>query len=122
MAEQGVNRTDLTNAANPNAPFVSLTAVNPRTIVLKLKYPLSYTMAVVAYGTGIMPILPKETDSTFNVRGDQIGTGPFVFDSYQPSVAFKYKFPPAFFIDRKEPVATNWACAFVEQVRAELAS
>jgi ABC-type transport system substrate-binding protein len=44
-----------------------------------------------------MPMLPKETDTTFDIRGDQIGTGPFVLDKYQPSRAFTYKRNPEYY-------------------------
>ncbi len=38
-----------------------------------------------------MIILPKETDSTFDIRGDIISTGPFYLANYQPSVGFTLK-------------------------------
>lgn len=91
LAAKGAPKGDIVNAANPNAPVLSFKATDKNTIVVKLKEPTSYITAIFAYATGVMPMLPKETDTTFDVRGDQIGTGPFVLEKYQPSVAFTYK-------------------------------
>ena len=91
LAAKGAPKGDIVNAANPNAPVLSFKATDKNTIVVKLKEPTSYITAIFAYATGVMPMLPKETDTTFDIRGDQIGTGPFVLEKYQPSVAFTYK-------------------------------
>ena len=88
LAAKGSPKGDIVNAANPNAPVLSFKATDKNTIVVKLKEPTSYITAIFAYSTGVMPMLPKETDTTFDIRGDQIGTGPFVLDKYQPSVGF----------------------------------
>jgi peptide/nickel transport system substrate-binding protein len=97
LAEKGAPKGDIVNAANPNAPVLSFTATDKNTIVVKLKEPTSYITAIFAYATGVMPMLPKETDSTFDIRGDQIGTGPFMLDKYAPSVAFSYKRNPDYY-------------------------
>jgi peptide/nickel transport system substrate-binding protein len=91
LAAKGAPKGDIVNAANPNAPVLSFKAADRNTIVIKLKEPTSYITAIFAYATGVMPMLPKETDTTFDIRGDQLGTGPFVLEKYQPSVAFTYK-------------------------------
>ena len=67
-------------------------ATDKNTIVVKLKEPTSYITAIFrSTRPASCRCLPKETDTTFDIRGDQIGTGPFVLDKYQPSVAFTYK-------------------------------
>jgi peptide/nickel transport system substrate-binding protein len=76
---------------------LSFKATDKNTIVVKLKEPTSYITAIFAYATGVMPMLPKETDTTFDIRGDQIGTGPFYLDKYQPSVSFTYKRNPEYY-------------------------
>ena len=43
---------------------------------------------------GNLIMLPKETDTGFDIRGDMIGTGPFFLDKYQPSVGFTFKRNP----------------------------
>jgi peptide/nickel transport system substrate-binding protein len=113
------------NAANPQAPVLSLTATDPRTIVIKLKEPLVYALELFAsYGsfTGNVVILPKETDNGWDARGDMIGTGPFFAASIQPSVGITLKRNPDYydnefaFVDQIEyPVVSDNA-----QVEAQL--
>ena len=83
------------NAANPTAPFLSITATDSKTVTAKLKEPLAYALAQLAsFGsfTGNMIIVPKETENNvFEIRRDMIGTGPFYLDNYQPSVGFTLK-------------------------------
>jgi peptide/nickel transport system substrate-binding protein len=86
------NRTVLANSANPDAPILSVTAPDAKTIVVKLKQPLSYVLAMLAYTVGgSFAIVPKETDTTLDIRRDILGTGPYVLDKYEPSVGFTYK-------------------------------
>src|SRR6266567_6494583 len=77
-------RDFVSNAANPQAPVLSLTAPDPRTVVMKLKEPLVYTLELFApfSGGGNVAIVPKETDTTFDSRGDMIGTGPIIMSKY----------------------------------------
>jgi peptide/nickel transport system substrate-binding protein len=83
------------NSANPTAPIVSITAVDPRTISIKLKEPLVYALSLLAsYGsfTGNVVMVPKEAENNvFDIRRDMIGTGPFFLSEYQPSVGFTLK-------------------------------
>ena len=59
--------------------MLSLTATDARTMVIKLKEPLVYAFSCFGgFGshTGNIVILPKETDSGFDIRRDMIGNGP----------------------------------------------
>ena len=91
LAAKGTDRRFLANVANPNAPVLSFTAVDPRTIVIKLKDPVVYLLpALTPRQTGRPSIIPKETDGSFDIRSDMIGTGPFVMEKWTPSVGFSY--------------------------------
>jgi ABC-type transport system substrate-binding protein len=102
------SRVNVVNAVNPDAPVISLTATDSRTIVLKLKEPVVYALGLFATvaGSGII-MLPKETDSTWDPRGDMIGTGPFFMSNYLPSVGFTFK---------RNPEHWDKEAAFAEQV------
>ena len=102
-------RAEVVNALNPNAPVLSLTATDPRTLVLKLKEPVIYVLNYFskANGSGGLLIAPKETDTGWDHRGDMIGTGPFVMTKYTPSVGFTFKRNPDYW-DKDE--------AMVEQI------
>src|SRR5690606_1622268 len=74
--------------------------------------------------TGKPNIIPKETDSTFDIRSDMIGTGPFMLDEYTPTVGFKYKRNPDYWdkdwplVDELEvPIITQYPQA-IAQLRA----
>jgi peptide/nickel transport system substrate-binding protein len=92
FSEKGTDRRFLSNAANPNAPVLSVTAPDARTIVFKLAEPVVFLLpALTPSQTGKPNIVPKETDSSFDIKVDMIGTGPWVLDKYTPTVGFSYK-------------------------------
>src|SRR5436190_5793610 len=100
FAAKGAIRALFINAANPTAPILSLTPTDAKTIVVKLKEPLSYALEMLAsFGslTGDLLMVPKETDSSFDIRRDMIGHGPYMLDKYTPSVSFNYKRNEAYF-------------------------
>ncbi len=95
---KGRDRGALVNSVNPDAPLLSITSTDSRTIVLKLKEPTVYLLALFAPTTvGKMIIVPKETDSTFKIERDMIGIGPYVETSYTPSVGMTFKKHPDYF-------------------------
>src|SRR5438874_1753078 len=85
-------RTGVVNALNPDAPVLSLAATDSKTIVIKLKEPLVYALGLLvgSNGSGLW-IIPKETDSTLDLRGDMVGTGAWYLANYTPSVGFTLK-------------------------------
>jgi len=88
------------NEVNPNAPVLSLTATDPRTIQIKLKEPLAYALNYFAcYGSqsGNVNMLPKEADSALDLRGNIVGHGPFEVAEHQPSVGFTLRRNPEYY-------------------------
>jgi peptide/nickel transport system substrate-binding protein len=82
------------NSANPNAPVLSITPTDARTVAVKLKEPLTYALELFAsFGSfsGNIAIIPKEADGGFDIRREMIGTGPYYLDNYTPSVGFTMK-------------------------------
>jgi ABC-type transport system substrate-binding protein len=60
--------------------------------VIKLKEPLVYAMHLFAENLSGRPLMiPKETGTSFDIRSDMIGTGPFFLSNYTPSVGFTLK-------------------------------
>ncbi|HLF78426.1 MAG TPA: ABC transporter substrate-binding protein [Dehalococcoidia bacterium] len=122
FAAKGRDRGAVANASNPNAPVLSFTATDARTAVIKLKEPTVYLLALFAPTTVGKPvIIPKETDSTFNLEKDMIGTGPYVLTSYTPSVGMSFKkFPDyyekdfAFFEQIEAPFVVEYAQALAQ--------
>ena len=64
------------------------------TVVFKLKYPYAPFPNIMASGTYAW-ILPREAlAGTYDPAKQVIGSGPFIFDSYTPDVAFVFKKNP----------------------------
>jgi ABC-type transport system substrate-binding protein len=94
-------------------------------VVFKLKEPASYIMQRFANMiTGELgSIYPKEASGGFDTRQVQIGTGGFIKDKHEPSVALTYKRNPdywnkeAVFVDSLEIPFLNQAPAREAQLR-----
>jgi peptide/nickel transport system substrate-binding protein len=88
------------NSVNPDAPVLSMTAPDARTIQVKLKEPLSYALNYFAsYGSfsGNMVLLPKEADGNLDIRRNIVGHGPFELASYTPAVGFTLRRNPEYY-------------------------
>jgi ABC-type transport system substrate-binding protein len=99
---RGRIRTSIANSSNPNAPVLGWTMPDDRTLVMKVKEPtVDLFASFSAFHAGLPSIIPKETDSTWDMRADIIGTGPWMLDNYTPSVGMKFKrHPDYYFKDR----------------------
>src|SRR5262249_4700330 len=87
FARQGRIRTSVANSANPNAPILSWTVPDASTVVMKVKEPTVDLFATLTGPyAGLPSLIPKETDNGFDMRGDMIGTGPWVLSEYKPSL------------------------------------
>src|SRR5947209_1213918 len=98
FASKSPSRSTMANSANPDAPIVSVTAPDASTVVFKLKEPVVYTLAFLANNIpGYLQILPKETDGGYDIRRDNIGTGPYFLSEYKPSQGFTFKRNPDYY-------------------------
>ena len=114
FATKHTARAHVANAADPSAPVISITASDSQTLVIKLTEPIVYALGLFASNfSQAMPIIPKETDSTFDIRNDLIGTGPFVLERYEPSIGAML---------RRNPNHYNPDEALVDQVDLPFAS
>lgn len=92
FSTRSAGRVNLVNSVNPDAPVLSLTATDSRTVVIKLKEPLVYALNLfVPAGASGVYIVPKETDTSLDIRRDMLGTGPWYLDEYKPSVGVRLK-------------------------------
>ena len=120
-------RALVANDASPQAPVLSLSATDARTIAIKLKEPLVYALELFAsFGSfsGNIVMLPKEVDNGFDARRDMIGTGPFFLSNYQPSIGFTLKRNDAYwdqnanFVEQiEQPIVSEYA-AVISQLKA----
>jgi peptide/nickel transport system substrate-binding protein len=93
----GTIRSEYANDVNANAPILSITAVDSRTISVKIKEPLVYVLAMLAHVTALT-MLPKEMDSQFDPRTKAIGSGPFYVSDYKPSIGATLKRNPGYYV------------------------
>ena len=120
-AARGTDRRFLANSANPDAPVLSVTAPDARTIVFTLKEPVVFLLpALTPSQTGKPSIIPKETDSGFDIRQDMIGTGPFQLSKYSPTVGFTYARNPDYY-EKDFPFADEVEVPIVREYAQALA-
>ncbi|HEX5368482.1 MAG TPA: ABC transporter substrate-binding protein [Dehalococcoidia bacterium] len=96
------DRAVMANSLNPSAPIVSITAPDTSTVVVKLSEPTSYLLQrFTSMVTGELgSIYPREADNGFDPKQDQIGTGGYMLDKFEPSVTLDYKKNPDYW-DKK---------------------
>jgi peptide/nickel transport system substrate-binding protein len=88
------------NAVNPDAPILSVTPTDARTVTVRLKEPLAYALKYFAsYGStsGNLIMLPREADAGLDIRRNIVGHGPFEVANYQPAVAFTLRRNPEYY-------------------------
>src|SRR6476659_8197146 len=69
FVKQGRIRTSIANAASPTAPVLSWTVPDATTVVMKVKEPTTDLFATMTGPyAGLPSIIPKETDSPFDMR------------------------------------------------------
>jgi ABC-type transport system substrate-binding protein len=91
------NRASQSNAINPSAPIISVEAPDSSTVVVTLSEPTSYLLQrYSSMVTGELgSIYPREAgDGGYNPEQDQIGTGGYMLDKFEPSVDLVYKKNP----------------------------
>ncbi|HEU0073020.1 MAG TPA: ABC transporter substrate-binding protein, partial [Dehalococcoidia bacterium] len=101
-AETPNNKASSANSLNPNAPIVGWEAPDPYTLVLNLARPTSMIyQRLASMITGeVGSIYPREYGDTFQAETDQIGTGGWVLDRFEPSVGLYYKRNPEYWNDK----------------------
>jgi ABC-type transport system substrate-binding protein len=91
FAATGSGRTDLANVATPSAPVLSFTATDNRTVVAKLKEPVSSILAGFSSQLqGLYFVVPKEADGGIDLRRNPVGAGPYYLSEYVPSSRLVY--------------------------------
>ncbi|HEY7466264.1 MAG TPA: ABC transporter substrate-binding protein [Dehalococcoidia bacterium] len=88
----GNQRTAYSNELNPDAPIVSLTAPDQKTIVVKLKSPNFAILAMLGARENVN-LVPKEAADTnvLDLRQAMIGTGPYFLSKYETSIGWTLK-------------------------------
>ena len=92
---------DATSA--PDGPVEQVTAPDARTVVMKLRKPDYRTIAFLA-AYDYVNLMPRESDGGFDPRQVVRGHGPWMLESYEPSVRFVWAKNPDYYVkDRPFP-------------------
>lgn len=86
------------NAAGAQVSFVDKVEYpDPSNIVFSLKQPSAAFLDILA-DTNLLWVMPAEADGKFDPALTMIGSGPWLFDGYTPSVGYKMKKNPDWFV------------------------
>jgi ABC-type transport system substrate-binding protein len=114
------NRSNLSNNFSQAAPITSVTAVDPRTVVVKMAFPQAAILYnLTGRGAGIS-VFPREADSQYDPRRDMRGSGPFMLAEYSPSVSFKYERNPGWYM-KDRPVIDGVLATIIPEYAAAMA-
>jgi ABC-type transport system substrate-binding protein len=72
------------NAVNADLPVLGLETPDNSTVVVKLAFPDSSILSILAWGW-ILNIVPVEAEDKFDTRQEMRGSGPWLLSEYQPS-------------------------------------
>jgi ABC-type transport system substrate-binding protein len=104
----------------------SMTAIDDRTVVVKLKAPSVGLFAAAAFiGSGRFNIVPREAEDKFDIRREAHGAGYFQLETYEPSSRMVFTRNPGYYkqspagplplIDKIEsPIVTEYAAALAQ--------
>jgi ABC-type transport system substrate-binding protein len=100
FAEQNPSAANVANARNASAPVVSVTASDPRTLVIKLAKPDS-TLIGLFSATDHLYIMPREAEGGFDPKTEVRGNGPWQLQEYTPSARFVWKKNPNYYVSNR---------------------
>jgi ABC-type transport system substrate-binding protein len=118
------NRAANANEFNPGAPILSVEAADDSTVVIRLAAPATYLLQRIAsmitgeLGSGLS--YPRETGDGFDPTKDQIGTGGFELEKWEPSVSMRYRRAPDHW-DPTTPYFDELNFALIPEYSARLA-
>ena len=85
-------RSTVDNSASPDAPVVSVSSTDARTVVMKLAFPAVTLPSLISASVGqAFHIVPKEADAGYNPRNVAIGSGPYQVSEQVPSSRINFR-------------------------------
>jgi peptide/nickel transport system substrate-binding protein len=97
-------RGELANSVDPAAPIMSITAADPKTVIIKLKEPLATFLPLMTTGgQSYFTIVPKEAadQNLLDLRNMNAGSGPYYITELIPSSKTTWKRNPGHKADKR---------------------
>ncbi len=104
---------------SPLAPIETATSPDPRTVVLKLHAPRAALLSNFAYNRYFY-IMPRESESGFDPRGDVRGYGPWILVENKPSVGRTWRRNADYYV-KGRPFPETLEHPIVSEYAAQLA-
>ncbi|HLF78758.1 MAG TPA: ABC transporter substrate-binding protein [Dehalococcoidia bacterium] len=116
-------RATIDNSINPDAPVISVSATDARTVVMKLAIPAVTLPSLLAASVGqAFHIMPKEAgENGYDPRKTQIGSGPFYVSDQVASSYIHLKRHPGFY-DTNRPYFDGMEFPIVSEYATGLAA
>jgi ABC-type transport system substrate-binding protein len=99
----GAVRAELVNEVDPAAPVLSMTALDDRTVVIKLAEPDATLFGLLAQvRAGNFYVLPREAEQ-IDIKSKSVGSGPWMVKEWTPGSGIKLKRNPGYGQDHRGP-------------------
>jgi len=115
-------RATIDNSVNPDAPVISVSATDNRTVVMKLALPAVTLPSLLAASVGqAFHILPREAGEAYDPRKTQIGAGPYYVTDHVASSHIHMKRNPGYY-DANRPYFDGMEFPVVSEYATALAA
>ena len=110
----GLSRAEFFNELSPNSPVASVTATDPKTVVVKMAFPMANMMSRFAFQRYLW-MMPAEADGRFDPKAEARGTGAWRLERWEPSQSVNYvrndtwHYTPPFFNRMEMPIVSEYA-------------
>src|SRR5205823_10450716 len=109
--KDGALRNELVNEVEAQAPIVSMTALDDRTLQIKLARPDATILGLMAQSrAGNFYVLPREADK-IDLRSTVVGSGPWMMKEWKPGQGAFMKRNPGYKQDHRSenlPYLDEW--------------
>jgi ABC-type transport system substrate-binding protein len=93
FASLSPNRGNVLNSVSKDLPVLGLTTPDASTIVVRLAFPDSAILSMLAWGW-FLNVMPVEADGKFEPRSEMRGSGPWMMTDFKPSASWTYRANP----------------------------
>ena len=111
--------SQLFNSVDPSSAVVSVTAIDDKTVEVKLARPSNVILALLAHGN--LLVQPVEADGGFDPRQETRGSGTWMIDDYEQSVAFKWRQNPNWWDKQDYPYVDGFDLTIIPEYTARVA-